>query len=206
MPNKFILLGILAFFTTQLIHSQNTSDSTSLAVDDKLIVINDTIIGRTIDPLAPSKAAFYSAILPGLGQAYNKKYWKIPIVYAAIGTGVYFYVSNTNELNRYRDAYKSRLAGFNNDEFWGVDINGNPNFSPRIDNDGLVRAQQTFRRNQELSLLITIGFYALNILDANIDAHLLQFNVDENLAIKPHVKYNQMEHSSDLGLTVNFKF
>lgn len=206
MQNKLIYFFIVFFSFLQLGLSQNPTDSTALAIDEKLMVINETVVGRTINPLAPSKAAFYSAVLPGLGQAYNKKYWKIPIVYAAIGTGVYFYVTNTNELNRFRDAFKSRLAGFNTDEFWGVDASGNPTATPRISNDGLVRAQQNFRRNQELSLLITIGLYALNILDANIDAHLLQFNVDENLAIKPHVKYNQMEHSSDLGLTVNFKF
>lgn len=186
--------------------SQGETDSVSMATQEKLLVLNEGFVARRIDPLAPSKAAFYSAILPGLGQAYNKKYWKIPLVYAAIGSGVYFYVSNTDQLNRYRDAYKSRLAGFNTDEFWGVDPNGLPLAAPIIQSDGLVRAQQTFRRNQELSLLITVGLYALNILDANVDAHLLQFNVDENLAVKPHFQYNQMEHSSDLGLTINFKF
>jgi len=55
----------------------------------------DTLKAKEIDPLRPSKAAFYSAILPGLGQAYNKKYWKIPIVYGAIGTSMYFYIDNT---------------------------------------------------------------------------------------------------------------
>lgn len=190
----------------QFTWSQIETDSIISNKDEKIILIKDTIVSRQIDPLAPSKAAFYSAILPGLGQAYNKKYWKIPIVYAAIGTGVYLYINNTNELNRYRDAYKSRLAGYNTDEFWGTDANGNPLAAPRIENDGLIRAQQTFRRNQELSLLVTIGLYALNIIDANVDAHLMQFNVDENLAVKPHYKYNQMDNTTDLGLTINFKF
>lgn len=206
MPNKVIFLWFLCSCFSIIVSAQNNPDTTSIAINEKLIVIKEQVNSRVIDPLAPSKAAFYSAVLPGLGQAYNKKYWKIPIVYAAIGSGVYFYVNNTNELNRVRDAFKSRLAGNNTDEFWGLDVNGNPRATPRIDNDGLVRAQQTFRRNQELSLLITIGLYALNILDANIDAHLMQFNVDENLAIKPHFQYNQMENSSDLGLTLNFKF
>ncbi|TPV34243.1 hypothetical protein FJ651_07405 [Paucihalobacter ruber] len=197
----FIALGFLQFTW-----SQTETDSIISNKDEKLILIRDTIVSRQIDPLAPSKAAFYSAILPGLGQAYNKKYWKIPIVYAAIGTGVYLYINNTNELNRYRDAYKSRLAGFNTDEFWGTDANGIPLAAPRIESDGLIRAQQTFRRNQELSLLVTIGLYALNIIDANVDAHLMQFNVDENLAVKPHYKYNQMDNTTDLGLTINFKF
>ena len=156
---------------------------------------------KEYDPLAPSKAAFYSAILPGLGQAYNKKYWKIPIVYAAIGTGVYFYIQNDKDYDRYRDAYKRRLAGFTDDEFYGPTPG-----SPRVTSDGLIRAQQTLKRNKELSLLVTIGFYALNIIDANVDAHLLQYNVDENLAVRPHFQYNEWENSSDLGLTLNFKF
>ena len=66
--------------------------------------------------LRPSKATFYSAVLPGLGQAYNKKYWKIPIVYGALATGIYFYNQNDKDYNRYRNAYKRRLAGFTDDE------------------------------------------------------------------------------------------
>ena len=193
---------LLFLFCFSFAHTQEkTNDSTALGLDKELVVIEDLNVERQpIDPLRPSKAAFYSAIFPGLGQAYNKKYWKIPIVWGAIGTGVYFYLRNDRQFDRYRDAYKRRLAGFTDDEF--SDAAGNP----LISNDGLIRAQQQFRRNKELSLLITIGLYALNIIDANVDAHLLQFNVDENLSLRPHYQYNQMEHASDLGLTVNFNF
>lgn len=148
-----------------------------------------------IDPLAPSRAAFYSAVLPGLGQAYNKKYWKIPIVYAALGTGIYFYIDNNNAYNRYRDAYKRRLAGFSDDEFYD-----------KLSTEGLRNAQKQLRRNKEMSLLITIGLYALQIVDANVDAHLMQFNIDDNLSLAPHYNYNEMENCSNLGLTFNFKF
>ena len=150
--------------------------------------------------LAPSRAAFYSAVLPGLGQAYNKKYWKIPIVYAALGTGIYFHLDNDKVYKRYRNAYKSRLAGHTDDEFYGDGL------TPKVSSDGLIRAQNTLRRNKELSLLITFGLYALNIIDANVDAHLLQYNLDENLALKPHFQYNEQENSTNLGLTLNFKF
>ena len=95
--------------------------------------------------LRPSKATFYSAVLPGLGQAYNKKYWKIPIVYSALATGLYFYNENDKNYKRYRNAYKRRLAGFTDDEFYG---NG---ASPSISDDGLIRAQSTLKRNKELS-------------------------------------------------------
>ena len=152
------------------------------------------------DPLTPSKAAFYSAVLPGLGQAYNKKYWKIPIVYAALGTGVYFYLDNKKEYDRYRNAYKRRLAGFTDDEFYGDTT------TPQISNDGLIRAQKTLRRNKEISLLVTLGIYALNVIDANVDAHLLQYNIDDNLALKPHFDFNEFDASTNLGLSLGFKF
>ncbi|WP_033956387.1 DUF5683 domain-containing protein [Psychroserpens jangbogonensis] len=196
MPNKHLyIIGLLLFFGFNSF-SQNTKKSDSLKIDSDLIVVRDTIPRKPINILGPSKAAFYSAVLPGLGQAYNKKYWKIPIVYAALGTSVYFFVTNNKEYNRYRDEYKSRLAG-------NEAINGE---FPGVSNEGLINAQKTLKRRKELSLLITIGIYALNIIDANVDAHLLQYNVDQNLAIKPHFQYNEMENSSDLGLTLNFKF
>ena len=154
---------------------------------------------------SPRKATIYSAILPGLGQAYNKKYWKIPLVYVALGTGIYFYTSNNKEYNRYRDAYKSRLAGFTNDEFY-FDGQGNQLSTPRVTDDGLRRAQKLFRRNKEISLLVTIGIYALNIIDANVDAHLMQYNIDENLSLAPHYKINEIDAKGDVGLTLNFKF
>ncbi|TDY11521.1 DUF5683 domain-containing protein [Meridianimaribacter flavus] len=203
MPNKTFYSILFLLFIGSTCFSQ--SDSTK--VDTDLMVVNDTITREPINILAPSKAAFYSAVLPGLGQAYNKKYWKIPIVVGAITTGILIYDHNNREYHRYRDAYKSRLAGYSNDEFWGTQADGTtPLASPRVSDDGLIRAQESLRRNKEISLLVTIGIYALNIIDANVDAHLLQYNVDENLALKPHFKYNELENTSDLGVTVNFKF
>jgi len=197
VQNKDLLLVIvlLVFSFSALAQDQETKKDSVLNKNDELKVITTSSQKTEIDPLAPSKAAFYSAVLPGLGQAYNKKYWKIPIVYAALGTGIYFYVDNNNEYKRYRDAYKSRLAGFETDEFFGV-----------VTADGLVEAQKQLRRNKEVSLLVTIGIYALNIIDANVDAHLLQYNVDDNLSLSPHYKFNELEATTDLGLTLNFKF
>ncbi|REE24511.1 hypothetical protein DFQ09_104282 [Winogradskyella pacifica] len=195
MTNKGFYSLLVCLFSILFSFSQIEKDSTGIAIEESPIIANETLVKKEIDPLRPSKAAFYSAVLPGLGQAYNKKYWKIPIVWGAIGTGVYFFVRNDKQFDRYRDAYKSRLAGYTTDEFYGS-----------ISDDGLIRAQEQFRRNKEMSVLITLGLYALNIIDANIDAHLLQFNVDENLSFSPHYQYNQMENTSDLGLTFNFKF
>ncbi|MGB0980947.1 MAG: DUF5683 domain-containing protein [Winogradskyella sp.] len=197
MQNKRFYIFLCSVAITAITFAQKGKDAKAV---NTAFVVTDTIVKKTIDPLRPAKAAFFSAIIPGLGQAYNKKYWKIPIVYAALGTGVYFYDRNNKQYNRYRDAYKRRLAGFKDDEFYGDGA------TPTLSNDALIRAQDQFRRNKELSLLVTIGMYALNIIEANVDAHLLQFNVDENLSLSPHYQYNRMENTSDLGLTLNFKF
>jgi len=204
VPNKFVLGASILLFLSYVGNAQTGTDSTQVVTDT--VKIQDTIPGREINILAPSKAAFYSAILPGLGQAYNKKYWKIPLAIGAVTTGILIYNYNNKEYKRLRDAYKSRLAGFDTDEFWGIDADGNPLATPRIPTEGLIRAQQSANRNREISIMVTIGLYVLNIIDANVDAHLLQYNVDENLALKPHIKYNEMENSSDFGLTLNFKF
>ncbi len=203
MKSSLLLVASFLILFSANIRAQNNE---VIPLNDELIVENRTTVRDSIDPLTPSRAAFYSAILPGLGQAYNKKYWKIPLVYAALGTGIYFYIDNTKEYNRYRDAYKSRLAGRNTDEFWGTDIDNNPFATPQISDDALIRAQEALNKNREISLLVTIGIYALNIIDANVDAHLLQYNVDENLALKPHFKMNELDATTNLGLTLNFNF
>jgi len=198
--NKYaiVLIIILAFCSnTWAQEDKNSEDKEEVKTEtlEELQVEANNIVSDPIDPLAPARAAFYSAVLPGLGQAYNKKYWKIPVVYAGLGIGMYFYLDNNKEYKRYRSAYKRRLAGFTDDEFYGT-----------INDDGLREAQKTLSRNREISLLVTIAIYALNIIDANVDAHLLQYNVDDNLSLAPHYKINEFDNTGDLGITVNFKF
>jgi hypothetical protein len=152
-----------------------------------------------IDPLSPARAAFYSAVLPGLGQAYNKKYWKIPIVYAAIGTGVYFVVDNQQEYLRYQDAYKLRISG-RPDEFDGTGDN------PNISEDGLIRAQEVLKRNRDLAIFITIGLYALNIIEANVDAHLDDRAFNRNLSVRPTLELDPIGNQAMAGLNLKFDF
>ena len=89
------------------------SDSVQIAVMQD----NMKKVPWNTDPLSPAKAAFYSAVIPGLGQIYNKSYWKVPLVYIAIGTPIYFYIQNSKEYDRYLTAYKRRQQGFTDDEF-----------------------------------------------------------------------------------------
>jgi len=158
------------------------------------LVAKDTVKSNDIDPLTPAKAAFYSAILPGLGQAYNKKYWKIPIVYGAIGVSLYYYIDSNKSYHQYRDAYKRRLEGFTDDKF---------NY---LDDSRLISAQKFYQRNRDLSALFVVGFYVLNIIDANVDAALIQFNVNENLSVRPDLFLNDVTSKTNVSLTLNYNF
>ena len=162
--------------------------------DAPILASKDTIKTQEINTLAPAKAAFYSAILPGLGQAYNKRYWKIPLVYGAIGTSLYFYSWNNDKYDEYRDAYKERLAGFPDPEY------------DYLSDNQLISAQEFYQKNRDISMLFAIAFYVLNIVDANVDAHLLQFNVNDNLSFNPKLDYNNFNRETNYGLTLNYKF
>jgi len=166
-------------------------------IKDSTVVAKKIVYSQGIDPLSPARAAFYSAVLPGLGQIYNKKYWKVPIVWAGIGTGVGFYIYNDNEFNRYRTAFKLRRAGLI-DEFIES--------GSTITEDGLVRAQEVFKKNRDLSLFITIGLYALNILEANVDAHLPDKALDRNLSFRPSFFTESITNQPMFGVTMNFNF
>jgi hypothetical protein len=153
-------------------------------------------IMKEIDPLRPAKAAFYSAVLPGLGQVYNKRYWKLPLIYGGIGASIYYYDLNNKNFKRYRNAYKRRLAGFTDDEFQDV----------IFDNDRLIDGMNFYKQYRDQSMLFVIGTYFLNILDANIDAHLKQYNINQNLSLKPYMDQNPIVADHHFGVSLNFNF
>ncbi|MBT8299134.1 MAG: hypothetical protein KJO52_12440 [Maribacter sp.] len=194
----------------EIVPKQTTRDSIKTDLKEEGIIIQDSTFGKRkeINPLAPSKAAFYSAILPGLGQVYNKRYWKVPIVYAAIGTGIYAYTYNDDLYDRFRTAFKRRQAGFTDDEFYDINGDNAPGSAPDLDTADLERQQENYQRDRDLALVITIALYALNIVDANVDAHLKQFNVDENLSMdfKPYLDLNPITNNPNYGIafTINF--
>lgn len=190
MRTKLFILAL--FFLSGLAFSQ-TDSLKMLRVQTQPLNLNQ----QALDPLAPSKAAFYSSILPGLGQYYNKSYWKIPLVYGGMGTSLYFYFNNQQAYTRARDEYKLRLRG--------IESTNNPKVGSYT-KDQLVTVQRNAQRNRDLSLFITIGLYVLNIVDANVDAHLQQFNVDEDLTFKPVLEYNPITNKNQFNVNVSYRF
>ena len=186
---QLFYIFIFLFSSTQFVVAQNKK----LKIETKETAKGD------INPLSPAKAAFYSAILPGLGQAYNKRYWKIPIVYGAMGAGVYFIIDNNKKYNQYRNEYKKRLAN------GGTIDTSDPTYG-NLTTESVIRGQKFYQKNRDLSVLITAGLYILNIVDANVDAHLLQFNVNDDLSLKPDLQTNPYTYKQDVGFTLTYQF
>lgn len=194
MKNKYLFITFFLFtvgFQAQTVDSLPVDSTETLIIDKK-------IIKEPYDPLAPSRAAFYSAVVPGLGQAYNKKYWKIPIVYAGIATGIYFHIKNDQDYDRFRDAYKRRLAGFTDDEFYGDGA------TPIISNERLINAQENAQKNKDVSIIVAVAFYLVNIIDANVDAHLKQFNVSDDLSIAPNLEIDPIRIQANYGFQLKY--
>lgn len=209
-----LLLGLGFLFALTLVQAQEElptereTDSIENVITQQGITVEE-VAKKPVNPLAPSKAAFYSAVLPGLGQAYNKRYWKVPIVWGAIGTGVYVYLYNDDLYDRTRTAFKRRIAGFTDDEFY--DVNPDDDFvptSPDFSTEALQDAQERYQRDRDLALLITIGLYALNIIDANVDAHLKQYNVSEDLSFhfEPYMGTHPISADASYGLGLAIRF
>ncbi len=123
---------------------------------------------------SPKKALIFSLVVPGSGQIYNKKYWKLPIVYGALGGLVYLADFNSKRYKRFRRAYESSLAGEMH-EFSNTSID---------DPQSLKAERDEARRNMEQAYIFLFFGYALNGIDALVDAHLMQFNVSDELSLK----------------------
>ena len=187
-------------------------DSIQSDLAKKGVVIKDSVsfkkVKEEFNPLAPSKAAFYSAILPGMGQIYNKRYWKAPIAWGLVGGSAYMYAWNNNQYQTFRTAFKRRQAGFTDDEYYDIDDNNAVGDDPDLDTDDLEYQQERYQSDRDLWLVVAIGMYALNIVDANVDAHLKQFNIDDDLSIdfEPYFDYNQITNSLNYGMALTIKF
>lgn len=208
MRHKLVLLFVLLWVGHSSFSQEKeaTPPATPKALKTQGILLEEGSYTKVkIDPLSPAKAAFYSAIFPGLGQIYNKRYWKLPIVYGAIGTALLVYSNRNTEYNRARDAFKRRRAGFTDDDFF--DLNGD-GIGPDVSDAALQNAQENIQEERDLALIIAIALYALNIIDANVDAHLKQYNVNNDLSLdfKPYLNIDPLTQMPNYGMTLILQF
>ena len=162
--SHLLTYGIICLLIFLCFASEVRSQSSELKVS-----VPDSVMEKKH---SPHKATIMSALLPGLGQIYNKKYWKVPVIYVGLGIMTYFIVTNTNYYLDYKCAYIEKING---------DSTGNySELVHKYTADNLLSAREYYRRNLEISILITAIWYVINI----VDAHLFTYNISKDLSLK----------------------
>ncbi|ALJ01532.1 hypothetical protein DC20_16980 [Rufibacter tibetensis] len=158
----------------------------------------------------PAKAAFYSAVLPGLGQAYNKSYWKIPLVYATGAVIGFFIYDNNRQYQNFASALRTRLDGdtktvdpYVEDQIYGAS---------RANDQGTInlrRSRDFYRKYRDLDIILGVVAWGLNIMEAHVDAHLRAFDVSDDLSLqlKPNLQplAGTPSYSAGLSFQLNLK-
>ncbi|MEA3443484.1 MAG: DUF5683 domain-containing protein [Bacteroidota bacterium] len=141
---------------------------------------------------SPRKATLYSTFIPGWGQAYNKKYWIIPIIYAGFGGLIYSANWNNGELQRFKKAFND----FPNDEFNGI-----------VPQDQLIDNIDYYRRNRDLSFIGMFALWGINVLQANVDAHFYNYDISRDLSLKIEPVFrNKYTFAPETGLKLTLNF
>jgi hypothetical protein len=194
----FIIFFLI--FSTHVALSQD--DKKVLSQDDSLIAISkDTVqLKSYASRYDPQRALLLAAVVPGLGQIYNKKYWKLPLVYGgffAIGYGF-------NNYNNFYHKYKRELF-YNLENGYDQDNQARPGSNITT---GTYRTAVDFYRNKrDLMAMLMVGMYLLQIIDAHVDAHLKEFDLNPNLQVSIQPSFNQSDLiGRQAGASLVFKF
>jgi hypothetical protein len=201
---------------------QAAADTALQAADTVLQALPATVLrapAGTPPPEAPAKkfspsstrAVIYSAIFPGLGQIYNRKYWKLPIVYGGFMGCIYAISFNSRYYNDYSRAYLDFVDGdpntnsFRNFLPYGSQIaTTNPDWFQGV----LKRKKDFYRRNRDLSYIVTAGLYVICMIDAYVDAELFNFDIGQNLAFRVEPAFFERTgyNKTSFGLQCSFRF
>lgn len=192
---RFWLALILSVLAVQGIQAQDT-----LVLKEDLPPVEMKIHGGH----SPKKATLL-ALIPGAGQAYNRKYWKMPIVYAGFGATIYFGITNGNDYNLYRAAYDYKTGTSTNVSQQAIEE------AERYTADNLITLRDYYRRNMELSWIITAAWYIVQIIDANVDAHFFYYDVSDDLTLHIEPQWNTINDSrlgygNNIGLSLKLNF
>ena len=194
---KTVLIVCFLFFYQWMgnyLIAQTKADSVFIA-QNKLS--KDSTGKNKVKVFSPRTATLRSTFLPGLGQIYNKKYWKLPLVYGALGTtaGIYFFNIKTYKALKLAYIYKT-------DTFPANDVLIDPRFN-NLSASAIRSYRNSYRQNIDYSVLFFILFWGLNIVDATVDAHLKAFDVNDNLSLQFKPGYSQMANTAGISLVLN---
>jgi Family of unknown function (DUF5683) len=171
---------------------------------DSSVTINANNFNKYLDTAAlkkykPSIAIKRSAMLPGWGQYTNKKYWKIPLVYAGVGIPAYLFFRN---LKQYREAKEAYSLASDTDPS-NDNLIKEPYYSVRSQPDRIRVFRNQVRQNADYSVLFFIVFWGLNVADAAVDANLKTFNVSDDISMHFKGGYSEMARTNGVSLVFN---
>ena len=192
---KFIITFLLIIISFSVFNSNTFAQKKK----DK---VRDTFLLRYH---SPTKATIMSAIIPGLGQAYNHKYWKIPILYAGAGVIFYFANFNTKWYNYWKGVYAVETQARNSPTYT-PSIDPYPNY---VNNslDDFKSIRDYYQKDLQLTYIIAAGVYILNILDAAVDANLFDYDISDKLTLSPSPIYcPSYDKNLNFAMKLTFKF
>ena len=197
----FIVFFFLSLFVCCNSFAQQKNDSSVIKKQDSIQSNKKNILAldTSAKKYNPKVATFRSAVLPGWGQAYNKKYWKIPIIYGALGitTGIFIY--NLKTYKQLKEAVILR-----SDNIPSNDSLIDPKFI-NLSTESIRSYRNSYRQNVDYSVLFFLVFWGLNVVDATVDAHLKAFDVNDNLSLRIKPGYNPYTNTGGLSFTFSFK-
>lgn len=175
------------------------------AQDTLILTQDDPVQTASIKNSHSPKKATLLAFIPGAGQAYNHKYWKMPIVYAGFGVTTYFAITNGKDYRLYRDAYDYKMGIKTDVSQQAIDE------SVKYTEDNLITLRDYYRSNMELSWIVTAAWYILQIIDANVDAHFFYYDVGDDLTLHFEPQFNTINefnlgYGNNIGLTLKLNF
>jgi hypothetical protein len=202
MLNKnffFYIIFILSLVAGNKIFAQEKKGSLNEKKQDSVSNKNILALDTSAKKYNPKIATFRSAVLPGWGQAYNKKYWKIPIIYGALGTTAYIFFDNLKTYKLLKQAVILR-----SDTIPSNDILIDARFR-NLSTESIRSNRNSFRQNIDYSVLFFIIFWGLNVADATVDAHLKSFDVSDNISLKIKPGYQLFSNTGGITLVLSFK-
>ncbi|MBK6264732.1 hypothetical protein JKA74_06760 [Marivirga sp. S37H4] len=199
----FLLILFSSCYTLPLFGQEE--DSVMILDNSETVVTSEEDIEtfRELEPEhSPRLAAMYSAAIPGLGQFYNEKYWKIPIVYS-LGVFAAFQIkSNHQNFMLFRNAYINIVDGNPTN-----DIELQRFYDRGLTTESIERRVERFKRDRDYWIILAGLFYVLNIVDATVDAHLREFNINPDLSIKVEPTLHRSPYNNmQAGLTFSLRF